>query len=206
MSLIVTLTGPSCAGKSTLEKKLKQVGYEAVISTTTRPIRDGEIDGKNYYYVTREEFNDMQENGELVENIEFNGNYYGVSVTEIERVFSTGKPIVLVVEPVGLKQIKTFASKMGWEVHSCFIDNPRTVVTKRFLSRFASELEAGSNKQKLVETYTKRLEEMSTTEVEWQIEAYEQLQKQGGYLYDTIYKTFDETNDKEVVQDFVELL
>lgn len=212
MSFILTLTGPSCAGKSTLETKLKTVGYEAVISTTTRPIREGEVNGQNYYYVTREEFADLVDSGSLVEHIEFGGNCYGVSVEEIQRVFNSGKPVVIVVEPNGLKQIQEYSKKMGWNTFSVFVDNPPHVIAERFLQRFITDLNSrgGGGKSYMtdkIKTYGSRMADIMTTEAEWRRHARESwMYGRGEDLYDLIIGTFDEQNEKRVVNGLVNLI
>ena len=138
---IVTLTGPSCAGKTTLETQLKANGFEGVISTTTRPARSDEVNGKNYHFVSKSEFKRLNALGAFVETVQFNNHYYGMSAREAERVSAQGKPIVVVVEPQGLKQIRTFCRERGWEHYAVFLDNPGRVIGERFLSRYMNELE-----------------------------------------------------------------
>lgn len=212
MSFILTLTGPSCAGKTTLERKLKQAGYEPVISTTTRPIREGEVNGQNYYYVSREDFADMVDSGALVEHIEFGGNCYGVSKLEVERVLSSGKPIVIVVEPNGLRQIQQYSQRMGWKVFSVFVDNPPQVIAERFLQRFVTDLEShgGGGKSYVtnkIGTYSSRLADMMSIESLWRKEAYDAwMFGDGEDLYDQILSSFDEQNEERVVNGFISMM
>ncbi|CAB4122219.1 Gmk Guanylate kinase [uncultured Caudovirales phage] len=212
MSFILTLTGPSCAGKTTLERKLKDVGYEAVISTTTRQIREGEVNGQNYYYVTREEFAGLVDSGRLVEHIEFGGNCYGVSVEEVERVLSRGKPVVIVVEPNGLRQIQTYATNMGWKTFSVFVDNPPQVIAERFLHRFITDIESrgGAGKSHVtntVKTYASRLADMMTVESLWRRDAIDAwMYGRGEDLYDSIIGSFDEENQDRIITSFIDLI
>lgn len=138
---IVTLTGPSCAGKTTLETRLKANGFECAVSTTTRPARPGEINGKNYHFISKSEFKRLEALGAFVETVNFNNQYYGLSAREAERVSSQGKPMVIIVEPQGLKQIRSFCRKRGWDHYAVFVDNPGRVIGERFLARYMSELE-----------------------------------------------------------------
>lgn len=202
MSFILTLTGPSCAGKTTLERKLKEVGFEPVISTTTRPIREGEINGENYYYVTREEFAELIGHDRLIEHIEFGGNCYGISREEIQRVFDNHKPIVIVVEPQGLKQIKEYSKKMGWEVYSVFVDNPPKVIAGRFLKRFIDDVKNATNENDIYKVYTSRLADIMTIEAAWRVEAYNSRSD----LYSVVIDAFDETNDRQIVAEFMKLI
>ena len=129
---IVSLTGPSCAGKSTLEQALKTAGFENVISTTTRAPRAGEIDGQSYYFIDKSEFKRLRDTGAFIETVEFNGNYYGVLASEIERLSLMGKPIVVIVEPEGLRQIVAYCRTHDWPLMKVFVGNPGVVIAKRF--------------------------------------------------------------------------
>ena len=194
---ILTLTGPSCAGKSTMEKMLREKhGFVPVISTTTRPMRAGEVDGQSYYFVDRKTFQDMAERGQFVENVEFNGNFYGVSAQEVERVAAYGKPIVLIVEPQGLHQIQDYAIRAGWDVLSVFITNPPQVIARRFMERYTADLalSLGNGVEasgKVVDDYSRRLGIMLDEEVFWQ----------DGCALDTdvLVDSFDESNTQEIL-------
>lgn len=190
---IVTLTGPSCAGKSTLEKQLKEAGFVAVISTTTRPPRAGEVDGQSYYFIDKSEFKRLQDTGYFVETVHFNGNYYGVAAEEIKRVAVDGKPIVVIVEPEGWKQVKAYCITHGWDVCSVFIDNPGEVIAKRFIERMHADLKLsdldGANK--VIDTYAKRLGVMLKDECWWGEDM--------GSACDIWLHTFDEKNIEDVV-------
>ena len=203
---IVILTGPTCAGKSTLEGKLRDVGFASLTSTTTRPPRAGEVDGKSYYFVNETRFSALQEEGALVESVTFGGYRYGMTKGEIDRHASVGAPIVIVCEPHGRNQIIDYCEKHGWEYHSVYVGNPDKVVAERFLKRLANELTAvgvGASAQ-VIERYAGRLEQMMTTERAWVAEAYFQSQMPDGLPYDRLLWHFDETNDCQVVQSIIE--
>jgi guanylate kinase len=193
-SKIVTITGPSCAGKSTLENYLKTFAFESVISTTTRPMRVGEVDGKSYYFITRSEFMRIKLQGGFIESVEFDGHCYGVSVAEISRVALTGRPIVIVVDPFGHKQIKAYAEKHDWSLFSVFVCNPDEVIAERFLARFAKDVLAHFGKvPKTVATYSSRLAVMMREERSWIAEAW------ASAVYDLRLSAFDDSNLDSVV-------
>lgn len=101
---LIILSGPSAGGKTTVAKMLLSLrrDFSRVITTTTRPIRLGEQTGKDYYFVTRDEFEAMIAQNELLEYIEYSGNYYGTTKSEIERI-EKGENLIWVIDP-------TFAS------------------------------------------------------------------------------------------------
>lgn len=104
METLFVLFGRSCVGKTTSVRKLQQKypDLHEAVSVTTRKPRPGEIDGFDYIFVTFEEFERMERDGELVENIEYNGNKYGLAF----RSFNPDKVNIAVIEPNGLKQVQ----------------------------------------------------------------------------------------------------
>ncbi|GAX90428.1 guanylate kinase [Effusibacillus lacus] len=106
--LLVVLSGPSGAGKGTVCKALAPVmpdmGYS--ISCTTRQPREGEVEGVNYFFKTREEFKRMMEQDELLEWAEVYGNYYGTPLHYVEEQIAMGKNVLLEIEMQGAMQVK----------------------------------------------------------------------------------------------------
>jgi len=99
--MLIVLIGPSGSGKTTLERKfVKQFGFDRIVSHTTRKPRPGEIDGVDYYFVSEDEFNQI----EMLEFVEYNGNLYGASVQEFQK--KARRNCVFVAEPHGAKQAK----------------------------------------------------------------------------------------------------
>lgn len=188
---IITITGPSCAGKSTLERHLVERGIAVnAISTTTRPMRAGDVQGESYYFVSREGFKQGLALGNFVEHVEFGGNYYGLSVPEIMRVADQRKPIVVVCEPIGQKQIAKYCKANGWKLVSVFVSNSDAVIAERFLGRFANELASAGiavgAATPVVERYAGRMEQMMTTERAWIAESEAQD------IYDIKLSRFDQ--------------
>ncbi len=104
---LLVISGPSGSGKGTVIKelrKIRELGFS--VSATTRAPREGEVDGVNYYFVSRDDFEDMLANKEILEHTVYNGNYYGTPRSEVERVVSTGRDIILEIETNGARQIK----------------------------------------------------------------------------------------------------
>jgi len=102
------VTGPSGAGKGAvlggLQRSIDNVFYS--ISATTRLPRPGEVDGVNYYFLTRERFQEMIAQGELLEHAEYVGNYYGTPEQPVDQLLAEGYDILLDVEPVGALNVK----------------------------------------------------------------------------------------------------
>lgn len=104
----IVVAGPSGVGKSTLiARALAQLpDWMLSISATTRPIRDGEQDGVNYHYLTREQFEATVISGGFLEFAQVYGNYYGTPASEIERAASAQKNMVFEVDSVGCLSIR----------------------------------------------------------------------------------------------------
>ena len=105
---LIVLTGPSGVGKGTLLKRLLSEYPELnlSISATTRSPRPGEINGQHYYFVSREQFIQMQNGNELLEWAEFAGNCYGTPRQPVDEMIAQGKWVVLEIELIGARQIR----------------------------------------------------------------------------------------------------
>ena len=105
---LFAVSGPSGVGKNTVLNRIMQLreNVQYSISATSRAMRPGEVDGKSYYFVTREAFEKMIEDGELLEHAEYVGNYYGTPLAPILEATEKGIDIVMDVDVVGALKIK----------------------------------------------------------------------------------------------------
>ncbi len=105
---LIVLTGPSGVGKGTLMQKLLQLHPELYysVSATTRSPRPGEINGQNYYFITRSQFEKLVAQGEFLEWAEFAGNYYGTPRAAVLEQIQSGKLVILEIELEGARQIR----------------------------------------------------------------------------------------------------
>ena len=107
--LLIVLSGPSGVGKGTVRKEIfsqKNTSFEYSISMTTRSPRAGEVDGVDYFFKSREEFEALIEQGKLLEYAEFVGNYYGTPVDYVRETTLKGKDVFLEIEVEGAKQVR----------------------------------------------------------------------------------------------------
>jgi guanylate kinase len=102
------ITGPSGVGKGTLIKLLlvRVPGLELSVSATTREPRAGEVDGRDYHFLTREEFDRRARAGEFLEHATYSGNRYGTLRSEVERRLAEGVSVVLEIEVQGARQVR----------------------------------------------------------------------------------------------------
>ncbi len=113
---LFVITAPSGAGKTSLVRALLEADSQAMlsISYTTRPMRPGEVDGKDYHFVTREAFEAMLERGDFLESAEVYGNYYGTSQPWLEGAMNSGSDVILEIDWQGAAQVrKLFPDAVG---------------------------------------------------------------------------------------------
>jgi len=100
------LSSPSGGGKTTIARLLLErrtdVGYS--VSCTTRARRAGEVDGKDYFFLSKEEFEAREARNEFAESAEVHGNFYGTLRAEVERVLSSGKHVIMDIDVQGARQ------------------------------------------------------------------------------------------------------
>jgi guanylate kinase len=103
----VILSSPSGGGKTTIAHRLLaqrgDVGYS--VSCTTRPPRDGEVQGRDYHFLTQEDFNRAREAGDFAESAEVHGHLYGTLRAEVDRVLSSGRHVIMDIDVQGARQL-----------------------------------------------------------------------------------------------------
>jgi guanylate kinase len=105
---IFVISAPSGAGKTTLCRKIiaKQGNFRPSVSFTTRPPRTGEVDGRDYTFVTERVFRNMVRRGEFVEWAEVHGNLYGTSKKRLKELMRAGYDVILDIDTQGARQIR----------------------------------------------------------------------------------------------------
>lgn len=105
---LIVLSSPSGAGKTTIchqvVRRDKNIGYS--ISATTRPKRPGEINGRDYFFFQPEEFARKRNSGEFIETAKVYGFFYGTPVSQVKRIMSKGKDVIMDLDIQGMKLIK----------------------------------------------------------------------------------------------------
>jgi guanylate kinase len=105
---VFVITGPSGVGKGTLIEQLlgRIPELELSVSATTREPRTGEVDGRDYHFLTPEEFRRRLEAGDFLEHASYSGNYYGTLREEVERRVASSRSVVLEIEVQGARQVR----------------------------------------------------------------------------------------------------
>ncbi|MGB3160407.1 guanylate kinase [Carnobacterium sp.] len=107
--LLIVLSGPSGVGKGTVRKAIfeqEENNLEYSISMTTRKARAGEIDGSDYFFRTKEQFEDLIKKDGLLEYAEYVGNYYGTPLEYVNQTLASGKDVFLEIEVQGALQVR----------------------------------------------------------------------------------------------------
>ena len=152
---IIVISGSAGAGKGTIVKYLKQhTDCFFSVSTTSRAIRNDDIPGVTYNFVTKEQFIDLIGKGEFLEYATFSDNYYGTPMTPINNALSEGKNVVLEIETQGAENVKNHYP----DAIMIWITPPnRTTLEKRLRNR-------GNNKEddiiKRLKTATEEFEKL----------------------------------------------
>lgn len=133
---LIIFAAPSGAGKTTIVRHLLSQNFniEFSVSVTSRPKRHTETDGKDYYFITPEEFRKKIENKEFLEWQEvYNGDYYGTLISEVERIRAIGKNVIFDVDVVGACNLKKF---FGDDALAIFVQPPSvTELRNRLFAR-----------------------------------------------------------------------
>jgi len=106
--LVVVLSSPSGGGKTTIARRIlaerDDTGYS--VSATTREPREGEVDGREYHFLSAGEFQDRVQAGEFLEHATYNGRHYGTLEREVRRVVQGGKHVLLDIEIIGARAVR----------------------------------------------------------------------------------------------------
>ncbi|GCD83405.1 guanylate kinase [Parageobacillus thermoglucosidasius] len=142
------LSGPSGVGKGTVRKALfsqPDINLHYSVSVTTREPREGEVDGVDYFFKTREEFEQMIRENKLLEWAEYVGNYYGTPIDYVEKTLQEGKDVFLEIEVQGAMQVR----KVFPEGLFIFLAPPSlSELEKRIISRGTESAEHIQNRLK----------------------------------------------------------
>jgi len=117
---LLVLSGPSGVGKTTIARKLREAGIPRVTTTTTRAPREGEVNGREYRFLSRAEFEAAKAQDEFLEWAEIVGNLYGTPKAEIERQLSTKRLVMVDIDTQGAASVR----KLGIPAVYLFIAPP----------------------------------------------------------------------------------
>jgi len=146
-SKLIIFSAPSGAGKTTIVKELlnSELNLEFSISASSRPKRPNEIDGKDYYFLSVDEFKNKIANNDFLEWEEvYKDNYYGTLKSEVERIWATGNNVIFDVDVIGGLNIKKYYKKKALSV---FVMPPSLKHLEERLKKRSTESEESLKKR-----------------------------------------------------------
>ncbi len=190
--MVLGIVGKTASGKTTLVDQLvKEYGYSKVVTYTTRPMRNGEVDGRDYHFVSDEDFSKMKENGEFLETTSYNTKFgrwsYGSKPEDYE-----GLDKVVILNPDGLKALKNSSVKCFVVYLSAKDETIRYRLDKRGDAKEEAERRIAADNEdfKCIE---------SLCDVTLPVEAYTNLKSTVDHIYsEAVIKEFDEENLKKL--------
>ncbi|HBP97829.1 guanylate kinase [Leuconostoc lactis] len=142
--LLIVLSGPSGVGKGTVRKAIFEeegIDFQYSISATTRQPRVGEVDGEDYFFVSREGFEQKIVNGDMLEYAQYVNNYYGTPKSFIDETLASGRDVFLEIDVQGALQVK---SKMPEGIYIFLTPPDLTNLRERLVGR-------GTDSQEVIE-------------------------------------------------------
>lgn len=135
MKVLLCIMGKSGSGKNYISNKLKECGLDMMISSTTRQPRIGEVNGKDYYFLTKEDFDLMESEDKFAEVVEYNGNKYGFTKDELNKI--KNKHCLAIVTPSGFEQLSKLLN--DYMVIPVYLDTDDCQRKEMLLSRHKDE-------------------------------------------------------------------
>ena len=139
--MLIIVSGSSGVGKNTVLNELfkKYPNYKNLVSCTTRGIREGEVEGLYYNYLTKEEFLKLHSQGEFAEYEEIHGNYYGMRIKDIDEAIKSEEIYIKDLGVEGAQNMQAIAGKEN--LLSIFIDAPKEVLRERLEGRGETQID-----------------------------------------------------------------
>jgi guanylate kinase len=138
---LITITAPTCSGKSYLLDKLAYNGtVSRIVSTTTRPMRDGEKSGIDYDFISMELSLDLERDDRFFELITFNDTRYGVTHEQMASAMADERPPAVVLEPQGLEIYTQKCRENGWDIFKVYVHTIESERIARLHKRTVSQL------------------------------------------------------------------
>jgi len=167
---LITITAPTCSGKTYLIEKLASLGFSRIVGFTTRAPRTGEVEGKDYYFISMEKAIELGEAGLLAETASFRGNSYGVTHQEMLGKMHGAMSPVVILEPSGLKSYEKYCADRGYGIFKIYVSVTEATKIQRLNQRTTEDLLEADNEEsifKIVKTHSDRLLSITGDERLW---------------------------------------
>jgi len=138
-AVLITLVGPSGAGKTTLARALQAAGMGRIPTTTTRPARIDEVSGRDLHVVSIQRFNQLRSSNALIATCDYSSASYGVQLKHLHAAAATAVPQIIIVEPSGVSPLKSWAADADMRFAAIFVTLSAAAVRARLETRYAGE-------------------------------------------------------------------
>ncbi|MEZ8991028.1 guanylate kinase [Vibrio breoganii] len=139
MKTLLLVAGVGGSGKSTFSLVLDRFGFKRAVTSTSRPMRPGEKDGRDYHFVEKSALMAKSTRGELVESAEVRGHLYGMDVQSLTALFAQSDTVYAIVDPQGVRSYQwRYSNDANIRVVTVFIDCPSVLQEERLKSRLGS--------------------------------------------------------------------
>lgn len=185
-SVLIVLSGPTAAGKDSVMKALleKRPNLIRMITTNSRPMRPGEKEGVDYYFVERADFEKLISEDAFVEWVEYLGHYKGGQKKHLEEALSSGKDVIWRIDVRGVKNIKT-------KVHEMIADPNSPVKAVVFIFLAPPDLETLGRRMRVRGTENEEVWNQGLNLAKWELEQYDD--------YDYLVINEDDKLDKAII-------
>ncbi|MBT9137654.1 MAG: Guanylate kinase [Syntrophomonadaceae bacterium] len=138
---LITLTAPTCSGKTHLLDALTGLGCGRIVSTTTRSPRKGETEGVDYFFISDEKSRELEATNQFFELIEFRGARYGVTHHEMASKMANKCAPIVILEPKGLAIYEQKCYENGWGIYRVYVSTVEKERIRRLNTRMITELQ-----------------------------------------------------------------
>lgn len=166
--VLIVLSGPTAAGKDSVMKQLltKRQNLVRMITTNSRPMRSGEVEGEDYHFVSREDFEKMLSEDAFIEWVEYLGHYKGGQKKHLEEALASGKDVLWQMDVRGVKNIRGKVEEM--------VENPESPVKAVvFIFLAPPDLETLGRRMRARGTEDEQVWQQSLNLAKWELEQYD---------------------------------
>jgi guanylate kinase len=164
---LVSLTAPTCSGKSyLLEQLITTFAFNRIVSTTDRAPREGEVHGLHYYFIDTQTSKHFEQQNKFAELVTFNGTRYGVTHAEMEAKLV--RPSIVILEPNGVQAYAEYCKKHDIQHFKIFVSTPTDVCIQRLKERSLHDINSGKPVMSVLDMHTARVKSIYGEETGWQ--------------------------------------
>lgn len=110
--MLIIISGPSASGKSTITNRLiKKCNFKKVVTSSTRKPREGEVNGIDYFFLTKKKFQEKKSKGKIIATTKYANNYYGVLINTINNILEDKNDAIIILDNKGVKEFKSTFNK-----------------------------------------------------------------------------------------------